>query len=318
MKIINLLILCILVGIASYVVSDIEVKEQKEIKEQISAETLKQHNSRQEFKKFKTADDYYAIGNKWRRQKNYRVALANYNKAISLNPFYWKAYEARGNVKDSMGDLRGAKEDYAKSIEIKRKAINAKLNKSYDYLKDDIKEINNKINKEEYLSALKLCQDLIEKNPYYMKLYFIEANIYSKANDNDNLIHCYSKILTLTPQDQEVRYKRAQLYYKLKAFGKALADYKELYKVNKHYKETTYGLLCSLMELNRIEESSNTSLSRIEDFSKVLDDYIASNKNAYVYTKDYNFWNSVLTRYAYNNSYIQDVMNKIKKLHVVK
>jgi tetratricopeptide (TPR) repeat protein len=46
-------------------------------------------------------------------------ALADFNKAIELNPSLAQPYYNRGNVKAENNDLNGAIADYTKTIELK-------------------------------------------------------------------------------------------------------------------------------------------------------------------------------------------------------
>ncbi len=45
-------------------------------------------------------------------------AIADYSRAIEINPEFAEAYANRGVARERKGDLAGAKADYAKSIEI--------------------------------------------------------------------------------------------------------------------------------------------------------------------------------------------------------
>ena len=54
-----------------------------------------------------------------RQQKGeHAAAIADFTKAIELNPDCVQAYASRGVSKDAMGDTAGAKSDYSKSIQI--------------------------------------------------------------------------------------------------------------------------------------------------------------------------------------------------------
>ena len=62
-----------------------------------------------------------------RQQKGeHDAAIADFTKAIELNPECVQAYASRGVSKDAKGDTAGAKADYSKSIQIQ---ITAEINR---------------------------------------------------------------------------------------------------------------------------------------------------------------------------------------------
>lgn len=311
MKIKNLIIMSFIIIIGAYVFSNFVEQDQMEKKKnnknvQTQKQTTSKINKASNIKI--TAEDYFKLGKRQRETNNYKNAISNYTKAIELKPYYWQAYEARAEAKDKIKDIKGAKEDYSKAIEIKKKIIETKINMPYDELEISIKDINTKIKQKDYLNALNLCNEIINENPYYVDLYIIQADIFLKMKDYDNLINCYSKIINLTPDNCEILYDRAQLYYNLKQFDKAESDYKEIYKINKNYKETLYYLLNSLMN----EE-------KFEDFYTTLKEYIKikNTSQAYVYANDFYNWENTLNKYSYNNPSIKEILNKIKELKVI-
>ena len=50
--------------------------------------------------------------------KDYQGALADYNKAIAINPQYAAAYFNRGTAKHNSGDTQGACADYKKAASL--------------------------------------------------------------------------------------------------------------------------------------------------------------------------------------------------------
>ena len=58
---------------------------------------------------------------------DYTGAIADYNKAIEINPAYVEAYFYRGRLKFRLKDINGAIADYSKVIEINPKSAQAYL-----------------------------------------------------------------------------------------------------------------------------------------------------------------------------------------------
>ena len=65
-----------------------------------------------------TAEVYYNSGVSKGNLKDYYGAIADYTKAIELNPDYADAYYNRGNAKRSLKDYYVAIADYTKAIEL--------------------------------------------------------------------------------------------------------------------------------------------------------------------------------------------------------
>ena len=63
-------------------------------------------------------EDWYERGSKAYDNKQYRLAINYYSKAIELNPNYSAAYNDRGNAKDALGDKQGAIADYQQAARL--------------------------------------------------------------------------------------------------------------------------------------------------------------------------------------------------------
>ena len=61
---------------------------------------------------------YYNRGNDKGKRGDYYGAIADYTKAIEINPQFEKPYNNRGTAKDELKDYYGAIADYTKAIEI--------------------------------------------------------------------------------------------------------------------------------------------------------------------------------------------------------
>jgi tetratricopeptide (TPR) repeat protein len=76
----------------------------------------------------KSPQDYYVRAVSKALDKDYQGAIADYTKAIELNPDFVEAYIKRGETRYKMGDARGALQDCNQALR-----INPKLSQAYYY-----------------------------------------------------------------------------------------------------------------------------------------------------------------------------------------
>ena len=80
------------------------------------------------------ADVYYKRGEAWSIKGDYDRAIANYDKAIEINPIFVAAYNNRGNAYSKKGQHDQAISDYTKAIEISPRLVDAYSNRGFVYL----------------------------------------------------------------------------------------------------------------------------------------------------------------------------------------
>ena len=73
----------------------------------------------------KDAGAYYSRGNAWYNKSDYDKAIADYTKTIEINPKVVEVYILRGASWDAKGDYDKAIADFTKAIEINPKAVEA-------------------------------------------------------------------------------------------------------------------------------------------------------------------------------------------------
>ncbi|MDA0889486.1 MAG: tetratricopeptide repeat protein [Bacteroidetes bacterium] len=87
-----------------------------------------------------TAEEYFNSGYDKDDLKDYSGAIADYTKAIELDPNFAYAYYNRGNSKKNLKDYSGAIADYTKAIELNPNYAYAYVNRGIS--KEDLGDLN--------------------------------------------------------------------------------------------------------------------------------------------------------------------------------
>jgi len=201
-------------------------------------------SSKNSSKHIAKAEKYYQAG-------DISKAIAEYDKAIEINPDLSLNYYNRGIYKTELGDYAGAISDYSKAIQLNPHMIEAYLNRAnmladFEYLEDAILDLEKatdinpqmyeayllmaeiKIELGEYTSAENDIKMALSINPDIWQPYFIYALLhyntkeYSKALDNINLA------INLNNDYDELYLMRASLLTFLESYNLAIDDHTRL------------------------------------------------------------------------------------------
>ncbi|UCH13584.1 MAG: tetratricopeptide repeat protein [Bacteroidales bacterium] len=179
---------------------------------------------------------YMRAGNK-KGENDLEGALADYNKAIELNPEYDKAYYMKSLICKNQDDEEGFIESTRKAIEIAGKrnseAVLDKAKESgstYFLMKGDEAK-----SAEKYSEAKKYLDLAIEFNNENPLAYYLCAFVDNQLKSYDNAIEAANNALAYEDNDPE---KKARIYYEL---ANALKEKGENDKACDAYKNATYG-----------------------------------------------------------------------------
>ena len=160
------------------------------------------------------AETHFKWGNDKFRQGNLRGAIADFDRAIELNPNYAEACFSRGGAKFMQRDYRGAIADYGRVIELK--PDNAKAYFFRGGAKGGLGDHDGA--KADYDRTLEL-------NPDDADAYSFRGVAKSKLGDHNGAIADYSRAIELNPDDADAYYDRGLSKHKLGDHEGAIADY---------------------------------------------------------------------------------------------
>ena len=208
------------------------------------------------------ANSFYKKGLKKYDQNDLKGALAEFTKAIKINPEYGDAYYSRGLVKKELLDIQGAIEDYTKAIK-----INPNDGRAY-YDRAILKE-----GRRDFQGAIEDYKKAININPNDGRAYSNRAILYSSYNkailkkgqkrDIKGAIGDYTKVLKINPKDVVAYYYRAILKEGQTDIKGAIGDYTKVLKINPQYADAynKRGLLKQELLDNK---------GAIEDYTKAI------------------------------------------------
>jgi len=184
----------------------------------------KEQVSYEEKSNLNTAEEYFYRGYDKSYKGDYNGAIADYTKAIEINPNFADAYYNRGSSKNDLKDYNGAIADFTKAIEINPNDAFAYYNRGSS--KDNLKD---------YYGAIADYTKAIEINPNDAKAYNQRGISKSDLKDYYGAIADYTKAIEINPNYVKAYYNRGISKYKLKDYYGSIADYTKAIEINPNY-----------------------------------------------------------------------------------
>ena len=161
-----------------------------------------------------TAQSFSARGLLQFQMKDYNKALADLDEAIRLDPFFTGNYINRGLVKYNLNDLRGAMADYDRVIEMDENNLIALFNRGL--LRAQVADNNR---------AIRDFDKVIEIEPDNTMAYINRAMLHAEIGDNASAIEDLNVVLNDYPDFFTGYYMRAEMKRQLNDLRGAERDF---------------------------------------------------------------------------------------------
>ncbi len=175
------------------------------------------------------AETHFKWGNAKFGQGNLRGAIADYDRAIELNPNYAEAYFLRGVAKVMLGDHDGAIADCGRAIALKP-----------DYAEAYFFRGVAKRGLGDRDGAIADYDRAIEIKPEEAEAYYNRGGVKGGLGDYEGAIADYGRAIELNPEDANAYYYRGNAKSNLGDHEGAIADYDRAIELNPDYAEAYF------------------------------------------------------------------------------
>ena len=215
----------------------------------------------------------------------YAQAIENFNVLSQLDTSDYWTFFFRGIAKYNLGDLRGAKTDFDRSVR-----LNPIFTNGYHYRGITESRFGN------YESALADLQQAIDLRPGYVGLYFSRGVTYFLAQQFDKAIKDFDRYIRKEPKDPSAYLNRGASYLFLGDTLKAVNDYNKAIKLDRFDPE-------GYVRRGRLYASQKMHDLAIEDMNKAIE---LDTSNTFAY-----FNRAIM---YYEQEKYQDAMNDLNRV----
>ena len=167
-------------------------------------------------------DVFFMRGRQALADGKYALAIENFNVLSRLDTTDYYTYFFRGIAKYNLGDLRGAKRDFDRSVN-----LNPVFTSGWHYRGITESRFGN------YEQALDDLQQAIDLRPGYVGLYFSRGVTYFLAQQFDNAITDFDRYIRKEPKDPSAYLNRGASWLFLGDTLKAVQDYNKAIKLDR-------------------------------------------------------------------------------------
>ncbi|MDY6950155.1 MAG: tetratricopeptide repeat protein [Thermodesulfobacteriota bacterium] len=200
-----------------------------------------------------SALDHHVKGLRYQEKGKWDKAIAEYTKAIELNPEYGRAYLDRGGAYLNKGQYDQAIFDSTKAI-----ALHPNVSEAY-FNRADAYRIT-----AQYDRAISDYTKVIELNPEYAKAYLDRGGAYLCKGDYEQAISDSTKAIELHPNVSEAHFNRAVAYRITAQYDRAISDYTKAIELNPECAEAYVDRGAAHLYMGHYAEAISDSTKAIE------------------------------------------------------
>ena len=195
-----------------------------------------------------TAEEYFYRAYEKANKNDKRGAIADYTKAIALDPNFVVAYFNRGSAKFYLEDYYGAIADFTKVIVLDPNDVDAY------YFRGLVKR-----NLGDYNGAMADYNKAIALDPNFVVAYFNRGSAKNDLEDYEGAISDFTKAIVLDPNYVDAHYNRGSVKYYLEDYYGAIADFTK----------------AIVLDPNDDDAYNNRGLAKdnLEDYKGAIEDY---------------------------------------------
>jgi len=197
------------------------------------------------------AEEAYGKGIERQAAGDIDGAIADYTRALELDPYYPDAFNNRGNARMGKGDLRGAVADFTEAIRYRPESCEGYYNRGLAYL-----------TQENYQAALADFSRSIEIKPQAIA-YNNRGSVYRALNKPKEAIADYTKAVEAAPL-ADAYYNRAAAYEDLRDYKSALVDYTRAIELNETFARAYANRGMILLQQNKDAEAQRDFVKCIQ------------------------------------------------------
>jgi tetratricopeptide (TPR) repeat protein len=188
------------------------------------------------------AEDYSNRGLTYHNLRQYEAALAEYNRALDLDPTLARAYNNRGATHRALRRYKAALADYSQAIELDPTEAQAYSNRGATYA-----ELR------QYPAAMADFVRALEQNPTFAQAFHNRGLAYTELGQYQAALSDFSRALDADPTFVDAYNNRANAYAKLGQHEAALSDYNRALAVDSAYAPAYLNRGVTYAELGQYE-----------------------------------------------------------------